>query len=180
MLAYQEEWLIRKEEAIMSPTSVRTVWLPLRLAFIALVVAALGCIGGASVARAQNGGGMKKSDKPLYVEYKGVSIGMDAGEARKKLGDPSDKSDTQDFYVFSEKETAQVFYNKGKVMAVSVNYLSDKSAPLPKVVLGLDIEAKADGGMYKLVRYPEAGYWVSYNRTGGDDPLVTVTMQKIQ
>jgi hypothetical protein len=164
----------------MSPTSVRAVWLPLRLAFIALLVATLGCISGASVARAQNGGGMKKSDKPLYIGYKGVSIGMDAVEARKKLGDPSDKGDTQDFYVFSDKETAQVFYDKGKVMAVSVNYLGDKSAPLPKVVLGLDIEAKADGGMYKLVRYPEAGYWVSYNRTGGEDPLITVTMQKIQ
>lgn len=164
----------------MSPTAIRTVWLPFRLAFIALLLSTLGCINGASVARAQNGGSMKKTDKPLYVEYKGVSIGMDAVEARKKLGDPSDKSDTQDFYVFSDKESAQVFYSKGKVMAVSVNYLGEKSAPLPKVVLGLDIEVKADGGMYKLVRYPDAGYWVSYNRTGGDDPLITVTMQKIQ
>lgn len=164
----------------MSPTSVRNVTLPFKLAFIALLVATLGFIAGAIEARAQNGGGEKKSDKPLYVGYKGVSIGMDAGEVRKKLGDPSDKSDAQDFYVFSEKETAQVFYDKGKVMAVSVNYLGEKSAPLPKVVLGLDIEAKPDGGMYKLVRYPEAGYWVSYNRTGGDDPLITVTMQRIR
>ncbi|MDT5062155.1 MAG: hypothetical protein QOH63_2614 [Acidobacteriota bacterium] len=164
----------------MSPTSVRIVRLPQRLAFIAFLVATLACISGASVARAQNGGSMKKTDKPIYVGYKGVSIGMDAVEARKKLGDPKDKSDAQDFYIFSDKETAQVFYDKGKVMAVSVNYLGDKNAPLPKVVLGLDIEAKADGGMYKLVRYPEAGYWVSYNRTGGDDPLVTVTMQRIQ
>ncbi|MDT4953009.1 MAG: hypothetical protein QOJ02_1147 [Acidobacteriota bacterium] len=164
----------------MSPTSVRIVRLPQRLAFIVFLVATLACISGASVARAQNGDSMKKTDKPIYVGYKGVSIGMDAVEARKKLGDPKDKSDAQDFYIFSDKETAQVFYDKGKVMAVSVNYLGDKNAPLPKVVLGLDIEAKADGGMYKLVRYPEAGYWVSYNRTGGDDPLVTVTMQRIQ
>jgi hypothetical protein len=164
----------------MSPTSIRIIRLGYKLAFVAFLMATLVCIWGASVARAQNGGSGKKSDKPLYVDYKGVRIGMDVGEARKKLGDASDKSDTQDFYVFSEQETAQVFYDKGKVMAVSVNYLGDKSAPLPKIVLGIDIEAKPDGGMFKLVRYPEAGYWVSYNRTGGDDPLVTVTMQKIQ
>lgn len=164
----------------MPPTSVQVVNRPFKLSFVVLLVATLGCFAGASVARAQNGGSEKKSDKPLYAEYKGVRIGMEAGEARKKLGDPSDKSDAQDFYVFSEKETAQVFYDKGKVMAISVNYLGEKSAPLPKVVLGIDIEAKPDGGMYKLVRYPEAGYFVSYNRTGGDDPLVTVTMQKIR
>jgi hypothetical protein len=164
----------------MSPTSVRIIRLPFKLAFIAFLMATLAFITGASVARAQNGGSVKKSDKPLYVDYKGVRIGMDAVEARKKLGNASDKSDAQDFYVFSEQETAQVYYDKGKVMAVSVNYLGEKTAPLPKIVLGIDIEAKPDGGMFKLVRYPEAGYWVSYNRTGGGDPLVTVTMQKIQ
>jgi len=137
--------------------------------------------GSTLVASAQKAGGEKNADKPLYVEYKGVRIGMEASEVRKKLGDPADKGDVQDFFVFSEKETAQVYYDKGhKVMAISVNYVGDGSgAPLPKVVLGTDIEAKADGAIHKMVRYPEAGYWVSYNRTGGDDPLITVTMQKI-
>ena len=135
---------------------------------------------GSRITRTQESGTQKKADKPLYNEYKGVRIGMDAAEVRKKLGDPTDKSDVQDFYAFSEKESAQVYYDKGKVMAVSVNYVGENSgAPLPKIVLGTEIEAKADGGMYKLIRYPEAGYWVSYNRTGGGDPLVTVTMQRI-
>jgi len=134
---------------------------------------------GAPVARAQNAN-EKKGDKPLYVDYKGVQIGMGADEVRKKLGEPKDKGETQDFYMFSEKESAQFFYVKGKVMAVSVNYLDLKMAPLPKIVLGTDIEPKADGGMFKLVRYPTAGYWVSYSRSAGDDPLITVTMQKIQ
>jgi len=53
------------------------------------------------------------------------------------------------------------------------------NAPDAKSVLGEDVEAKADGSMYKLVRYPEAGYWVSYSRTAGNSPLVIVTMQKI-
>ena len=162
----------------MSPNSRRLVMLA---SMLALVIFASANPGGALTARAQGGAGDKKSDKPLYIEYKGVRIGMETAEVRKKLGDPADKGDVQDFFVFSEKESAQVYYSKGKVMAISVNYVGEGSgAPLPKLVLGTDIEAKADGAMHKIVRYPEAGYWVSYNRTGGDDPLITVTMQKIQ
>jgi hypothetical protein len=165
-----------KEEAIMSPTSMRGITRPFLLAFVTFMAAILFC---ALDARAQ-GGSDKKADKPLYVEYKGVQIGMSADDVHKKLGSPKEKADTQDFYMFSEKETAQVFYDNGKVMAVSVNYLGDKGAPIPKTVFGVDVEAKADGGIYKLIRYPGAGYFVSYNRTAGDDPLVTVTMQRIQ
>ena len=161
----------------MSPTSRRVVPAPL----FALMILMLASLGSTLVAHGQKSGGEKNADKPLYLDYKGVRIGMEASEVRQKLGDPADKSDAQDFFVFSEKESAQIYYDKGKVMAVSVNYVGDNSgAPLPKVVLGTDIEAKADGAMHKMVRYPDAGYWVSYNRTGGDDPLVTVTMQKIQ
>ncbi|MDT4895962.1 MAG: hypothetical protein QOH25_1039 [Acidobacteriota bacterium] len=162
----------------MSPTSRRIVPIPL----FALTILMLAGLGSTLVAHGQNTGGGKNVDKPLYVEYKGVRIGMETSEVRKKLGDPADKSDVQDFFVFSEKESAQIYYDKGKkVMAVSVNYVGDNNgAPLPKIVLGTDIEAKADGTMHKMVRYLDAGYWVSYNRTGGDDPLITVTMQKIQ
>jgi hypothetical protein len=46
-------------------------------------------------------------------------------------------------------------------------------------VLGVELQAKPDGSMYELKRYPDAGYWVSYNRTAGDKPIVTITMQKI-
>jgi len=31
--------------------------------------------------------------------------------------------------------------------------------------------------MYQLKRYPDAGDWVSYNRTAGDKPIVTITMK---
>jgi hypothetical protein len=46
-------------------------------------------------------------------------------------------------------------------------------------VLGTELQAKPDGSMYQLNRYPEAGYWVSYNRTAGDKPIITITMQKM-
>jgi hypothetical protein len=46
-------------------------------------------------------------------------------------------------------------------------------------VLGVALDAKADGSMYQLNRYPDAGYWVSYNRTAGAKPIVTITIQKM-
>ena len=135
----------------------------------------------AAVAGANPADQSKGEDEPIFNEYKGVRIGMTSDETRKKLGEPQDKSDEQDFFVFNEKESAQVFYDKShKTYAVSVNYLGvGNTTPLPKAVLGTEIVAKPDGSMYKLTRYPKAGYWVSYSRTAGNDPLVTVTMQKI-
>ena len=122
-----------------------------------------------------------KEDEPAYKEYKGVQIGMTAADARKKLGDPTDKGDKQDFYAVSDNETVQVFYDdEKKVFALSVLYMGAglASAPNAKAVLGAEAEAGADGRVYKLVQYPKAGYWVSYSRTGGDTPIVTITMQK--
>ncbi|HEV2911949.1 MAG TPA: hypothetical protein VGX92_01420 [Pyrinomonadaceae bacterium] len=118
---------------------------------------------------------------PIFSEYKGVRIGMMMDEARQKMGNPQDKSDEQDFYVFNDKESAQVFYDKThKTYAISINYLgTGGSTPTPKDVLGSEIEAKPDGSMYKMMRYPKAGFWVSYSRTAGNDPLVTVTLQRI-
>jgi hypothetical protein len=49
----------------------------------------------------------------------------------------------------------------------------------PQQVSGADIDTKPDGSKYRLVRYPKAGYWVSYSRTAGDTPIVTVTIQKL-
>jgi hypothetical protein len=121
-------------------------------------------------------------DEPTFREYRGVQIGWLADDVRKKLGSPADKSEEQDFYVFSDKETAQILYDKAthKVTAISVDFLTGASGVItPQQVFGADIEAKPDGSKYKLVRYPKVGYWISYSRTAGDTPIITVTIQKI-
>jgi len=122
-----------------------------------------------------------EDDTPVFQNYRGVQIGMTAEEARKKLGTPKDKGDEQDFYVFNDSESAQVIYDKThKVSVLSVDYMSGAAGiPTAKAVMGMDLEAKADGSMYKLVRYTKAGYWVSYSRTAGDSPMVSITVQKI-
>jgi hypothetical protein len=117
---------------------------------------------------------------PVFTEYRGISIGMSADEVRSKLQNLK-KDKLQDFYAFSDKESAQIYYdNQGKVTAISIDYFGDNSnAPAPDAVLGTSLEAKPDGSMYQLKRYPDAGFWVSYNRTAGDKPIVTITMQKM-
>ena len=121
------------------------------------------------------------ADEPLYREFKGVRIGTSQDEARKKLGGPEDKGKEMDFFVFSERERARVYYDAGgKASAVIVTYIGKSGdVPTPKAVLGSDIEARPDGSMYKIVYYPKAGYWVAYSRTAGDEPLTIITMQKM-
>jgi hypothetical protein len=91
-----------------------------------------------------------------------------------------EKGKLQDFFVFSDNESAEVFYDsEGKVKAISIDYMGKGSNPPTALeVLGEDIQAKPNGSMYELKRYPSAAYWVAYNRTAGDNPTVTITMQK--
>lgn len=143
-----------------------------------LIVAVTPIVLRAQRNRAVNSG---EDNEPTFTEFKGVRIGMAAEEARKKLGTPRDKSDEQDFYMFNDNEVVQIYYDKGKaVSAISVDFMDGASkVPSCKEVLGSEADAKADGSVYKLMRYPKAGYWVSYSRTAGSSPTVTITMQKI-
>lgn len=122
-------------------------------------------------------------EEPVFHDYRGVKIGWLADEVRKKLGSPANKGDEQDFYVFGEaKETCQVLYDKAtrKVTAISIDFMNGASEVItPQQVFGADVEAQPDGSKYKLVRYPKAGYWVSYSRTAGNTPIITVTIQQI-
>ncbi len=111
----------------------------------------------------------------------GVTLGMTANDIRSKLGHLKNKSERQDFFVFSESQTAQIVYDeKGQATIISVDYLTKNAdAPSPESVLGEAVQAKPDGSIFHRKRYPEAGYWVAYSRTAGNNPIVTVTIQKI-
>ena len=120
--------------------------------------------------------------RPTFSDFRGVRIGMAADETRKKLGSPRDKSAEQDLYIYNDTQVVQVVYDKaGAVSAISIDYMTGATGiPSAKEVLGTDAEAKADGSIYKMMRYPKAGYWVSYSRTAGNEATTTVTMQKIE
>lgn len=143
-------------------------------------------VAGEAQARNETAGAAKEAKPaliPVFKEYRGVEIGMTTDDVRSKLADYlKSKSDGEDLFVFSGGETAVVYYDADrKVTAVSVDFPAKSAkAPAAKDVLGEDVQAKDDGSMYSLVRYPDAGYWVAYSRTAGDSPLVTVTIQKMR
>ena len=126
-----------------------------------------------------------KDDGPVFHEYRGIQIGWLADDVRKKLGEPANKGEEQDYYIFGdgEKERCQIYYDKAtrKVTTISVDFMNGAAGVItPQQVFGADVETKPDGSKHKLVRYPKAGYWVSYSRTAGDTPIVSITMQKMQ
>ncbi len=124
---------------------------------------------------------LSNAHQPLYEAYRGVRIGMTAEEVRRKLGAPTHIAGNQDLYMISDNETAQIAYdNSHQVITISADYMGGVGAPDYKAVVGPDIETQADGSLYKIVWYKSAGFWVSYNRTAGTLPFVTVTIQKIK
>ncbi len=121
---------------------------------------------------------------PAMENYKDVRIGSTAYEVREKLGKA--KIDDKDgfYYRFNDDEFAQIRLDKNNtVKLMSITYSgNNKTTPTYADVFGSDAaatSAKPDGSIYKLVRYPQSGYWVAYSRTAGNDPSVTVTMQRI-
>ena len=152
---------------------------PKRLAqvILVLIIAVVEVSANSSLVSFQT----QSEELPLYTNYKGVQIGISIAEARKKLGETADKNEGQDFYEFSADEMAQVSYDaSGVVTAIAVTYFKASDAPTAKNVLGVDIEPQMNGNLYKLIRYPKAGYWVSYSRTEGDPAVITVTMNKLE
>ncbi len=157
-----------------------------RVFFMIVAAATLSvAVGSASAqtrkpAAAPVAGGDEESS--VFKDYRGVQLGMTSDEVRKKLGDPRNKGDEEDFFVFNDNETAQIVYDKQhKVITISADFMtSGATVPTAKQVFGSEVEAKTDGTIYKMIRFPKAGYWLSYNRTSGASPLTTVTLQKIQ
>ncbi|NOT48642.1 MAG: hypothetical protein HOP17_12945 [Acidobacteria bacterium] len=121
---------------------------------------------------------------PGLTNYKGIMIGSTADEVREKLGKA--KIDDKDgfYYRFDDSEFAQIRLDKNsKVKLISITHSSEsENVPAYTDIFGAGATpaAKPDGSVYKFVRYPQAGYWVAYSRTAGNDPSVTVTMQKLQ
>jgi hypothetical protein len=162
----------------------RTLRLALLVLFVLLIALAILVVNthgqtGPGTTRAQVPALSNMPDTPVFSSYKGATIGMTQEVARQKLGAPSEAGARQDFYFFSETESAIVYYDATqKVRAIAINYLGD-NAPTPQQVVGVAVAPNEDGALNKLVSYPKLGYWVAYNRTAGAQPLVTVTLQRI-
>ena len=148
------------------------------------LAAAFALIAAGVQAQAQTinkAGGLTQVNQPLLRDYKGVTIGMTVDQVHAKLGTPREASKGQEYYPRSESEFVQVIYDSAqRVRVVAVTYVGEGDAPPVKDVLGEEVTPAADGAIHKVVNYPVAGYSVSYYRTRGTDPLITVTLQKLR
>lgn len=117
----------------------------------------------------------------LIKEYRGIFIGTSKDAVRQKLGDPKNEFPEEDDFEISDNENVRIFYNPEKeVKAIVVTFSGNISgAPSPKDVVGEAIEPRPDGGMYKMVRAEEKGFWVSYVKIAGDAPSVIITVQSL-
>lgn len=120
-------------------------------------------------------------DRSLFSEYRGVAIGTTAAEVRAKLGNPKESSATDEQFIFSEAESAQFYYDAAhKVNAIMITFQGDVSkAPAAKDVFGEDVAPNDQGTIFRMTRYPKAGYWISYTRTTGADAMVNIALQKM-
>ena len=153
-------------------------WLLSRALLVAISFLIAAGVVSAQTARKPAGA----DEEPVFHDYRGIKLGSLTDDVRKKLGNPANKSDDQDYFIFNDNERAQIFYDKAtrQVTAISVDFTTGAREILsPKQVFGGEVEAKPDGSQSKLVRYPKAGCWVSYSRTAGDNPIITVTIQKM-
>ncbi len=131
--------------------------------------------------RQENVAGNDPAIDPTFKDYKGVRIGMSPDEVAERLGKPAVKDENEEIFLVSDFEMAQVSYDQANgVSAVSITYSAEHpNPPTALAVLGEDVAADAEGRIYKLTRYPDLGYWIAYNRTAGEAPVVSVTMNKM-
>ena len=106
----------------------------------------------------------------IIKDYRGIFLGAERSQVRAKLGDPKNEYPEEDNFEPSATESARVFYDEAKkVKAIVITYTGNMdAAPKPKDVIGEPIEPRPDGGMYKMVRVEDKGFWVSYVKTAGD------------
>ena len=145
-----------------------------------LMVLVWGANAQAQKSRAAVNAGPVVTQQPLYADYKGVRLGMTAEEVKTKLGNPTFMDKELGYFVFSETETVQIVYDAaGKVKAISIDYQNGTGAPVPRAVVGAELETRENGSLYKVVYYENQGFWVSYSRTTGPMIIVTITIQKM-
>jgi hypothetical protein len=122
--------------------------------------------------------------EPAVKDLRGISLGMTVDEVKSKLGKPLSQDDSGLYYSFSNSESAQIGLDPaGKVRTIATIYSGgDQNAPKFEDVFGPNVQVAAsdNGRVYKMVRYPSAGFWIAYSKIGSDkNELTTVTMRRI-
>ena len=115
-------------------------------------------------------------------EYRKLALGMSPDEVESLWGEPKIKDERGFLYNLSDFETAQIEIGpEKKVIAIAIMFKDGKGAPSLTEVFGTGATAnpQQNGAVYKMVRYNDAGYWVSYYAGSGENALTTITIRKL-
>ncbi|MBK8809660.1 MAG: hypothetical protein IPN69_02885 [Acidobacteria bacterium] len=153
----------------------QTLLTPFRIAVVIIVcLFALQAFGQKTV---------RKENGPVWQSYHEITLGATADLVREKLGKPKTEDAEGLFYMISDLETAQFLIDaEGKVKAISVIFDAEHLTPPSFAdVFGKSVVAqpREDGVIFKMVRYEELGFWISFNRMAGDKAMVIVLIQKL-
>lgn len=122
--------------------------------------------------------------EPVFSDYKGIKIGTHEDELLTLL-DIKPRFVDKDgyFFILAKGESAQFVLDANRnVKIISLTYSGkDSPAPTYEQVFGADVPVKqtAPGKVFNLVNYPDAGFWVSFFSSMGENPTTTITMQKL-
>jgi|GraSoiStandDraft_46_1057282.scaffolds.fasta_scaffold324029_2 hypothetical protein len=121
---------------------------------------------------------------PAVSDLRGISIGMAADEVRNKLGKPDTGDDAGMYYTFDNGESMQLALDPNKKVSMIAEMYSGKDAKAPELqeIFGSDnsVQPTAEGKVYKMIRYPDAGFWITYSRLNLQaGPLTTITIKKM-
>src|SRR3569833_893371 len=103
---------------------------------------------------------------PVVHSVHDVELGMSIDDVKKKLGKPDVQDDTGLLFTLDGGDSVQIGLGPDKhVRTVAAIYgAGSKNAPAFKDIFGADAQDPA-GDTYKMERYKDAGYWVSYSRS---------------
>lgn len=119
---------------------------------------------------------------PFLKEYRNVSIGTPAEALREAWGKPEIEYSDGFLYEMSDSETIQIVIGpEKKITAIAITFIEGKGAPSFADVFGEGVapEKRENGSVYRMVRYPDAGYWVAYYTGPAENADVSLTMQKL-
>lgn len=161
---------------MLTNSTIKPLITPFRIVLLLLI----GLLFLAVSVRSQN---TTRKNAPFWKEYRGVTLGMTADDLTKKLGDPRSTDESGVFYVFSETENAQFLFDREKkVRTISIAYGAEHSqCPTYADIFGpaAVAEPKEDGSIFKMMRYEEAGFWITFNKTAGEKATIIITVQKL-
>jgi hypothetical protein len=112
---------------------------------------------------------------PAMTDFRKAGIGTTTDDLKKAWGKPELEDRDGFLYDLADGQTAQVAIDgDGKVTAIAVTFRDGTGAPKAEEVFGPNekIEVKEDGALFHMVRYPDAGYWVSYSSQGSGKPVI--------